>query len=59
VVYSWEYKPNSILFIVWTQGRLHLADKEWTTGFGGDLHGLFDLRLDNTFLVKLSYWINR
>ncbi|HSD32763.1 MAG TPA: DUF5916 domain-containing protein [Gemmatimonadales bacterium] len=59
VVFRWEYKPNSILFVVWTQGRQGLADQEGTAGFTGDLNELFDLWPDNTFLLKLSYWINR
>jgi uncharacterized protein DUF5916/cellulose/xylan binding protein with CBM9 domain len=59
VVFRWEYKPNSILFVVWTQGRQGTAGAEGTAGFTGDLSNLFDLRADNTFLVKLSYWLNR
>jgi hypothetical protein len=35
------------------------VDAEGTHGFRDDLGDLFDLRPDNSFLVKLSYWINR
>jgi len=59
VVFRWEYKPNSILFVVWTQGRQGTTGTEGTAGFTGDLNDLFALRADNTLLVKISYWINR
>jgi len=44
---------------VWSQGRHGSTGVEGTRGFGGDLGELFALRPDNSFLVKLSYWINR
>jgi hypothetical protein len=59
VVFRWEYRPGSTLFLVWSQGRRGFAGAEGTRGFGGDLNDLFNLRPDNGFLVKLSYWINR
>jgi len=59
VVFRWEYRPGSTLFVVWSQGRQRSSDVEGARGFGGDLRDLFDLRPDNGFLVKLSYWINR
>jgi len=58
VVFRWEYRPGSTLFLVWTQGRQGSVDAEGTDSFGGDLRNLFRLRPDNTFLVKLSYWLN-
>ncbi|PYP55223.1 MAG: hypothetical protein DMD44_15735 [Gemmatimonadetes bacterium] len=59
VVLRWEYRPGSTLFVVWSQGRQQSAGAEGTRGFRGDLGDLFSLWPDNTFLVKLSYWINR
>jgi uncharacterized protein DUF5916 len=59
VVFRWEYRPGSTLFVVWSQGRRGFNGLEGTRGFGGDLNDLFNLRADNSFLVKLSYWINR
>jgi Domain of unknown function (DUF5916) len=59
VVFRWEYRPGSTLFVVWSQGRQGSTGVEGTRGFGGDLGDLFGLRPDNTFLMKLSYWINR
>jgi hypothetical protein len=59
VVFRWEYRPGSTLFVVWSQGRRGSVGVEGTRGFGGDLGDLFDLRPDNGFLVKLSYWLNK
>jgi len=59
VVFRWEYRPGSTLFVVWSQGRHDSAGEEGTQGFRGDLSDLFGLRPDNSFLVKFSYWINR
>jgi len=59
VVFRWEYRPGSTLFVVWSQGRHESAGAEGTRGFRGDLGDLFNQWPDNTFLVKLSYWINR
>ncbi len=57
LVFRWEYRPGSTLFVVWQQGRTGLG----TPGafdVKGDLVDLFGTRPDNTFLVKLSYWFN-
>jgi hypothetical protein len=59
VVFRWEYRPGSALFLVWSQGRRGSTSVEGTRGFGGDIGDLFDLQPDNSFLVKVSYWINR
>jgi hypothetical protein len=59
VVFRWEYRPGSTLFLVWSQGREGLAEAEGPKSFGGDLGDLFGERADNTFLVKVSYWFAR
>src|SRR5207249_3125423 len=59
VVFRWEYRPGSTVFFVWSQGRTGSTGVEGTRDFGGDLNDLFNLRPDNSLLVKLSYWINR
>ncbi|MGD0485317.1 MAG: DUF5916 domain-containing protein, partial [Gemmatimonadales bacterium] len=58
VVFRWEYRPGSTLFLVWNQGRQGVLGAEGTEGFRGDLRDLFRLHPENTFLVKLSYWLN-
>ena len=57
-VLRWEYRPGSILFLVWQQGRDAFSDSP--TGFNGrrDFGELFELHPNNTFLLKMSYWFN-
>lgn len=59
VVFRWEYRPGSTLFLVWSQGRESVADHEGRDSFGSDLRHLFRQRADDTFLVKVSYWFAR
>ncbi len=59
VVFRWEYRPGSTLFLVWSQGRQGESEVEGTKSFGGDLGDLFRERADHTFLLKLSYWFAR
>ena len=59
VVFRWEYRPGSTLFVVWSQGRHASTGVAGPRSLGGDLADLFTLVPDNSFLVKLSYWINR
>jgi Domain of unknown function (DUF5916)/Carbohydrate family 9 binding domain-like len=59
VVLRWEYNPGSTLFVVWNQGRQGFNNIEGDRTFGGDMRDLFRLHPANTFLVKVSYWLNR
>jgi hypothetical protein len=59
VVFRWEYRPGSTLFLVWSQGREGASNVEGDKTFGGDLGDLFRRRADHTFLVKVSYWFAR
>ena len=59
VVFRWEYKPGSTLFAVWNQGRQGFAPIEGDKAFQGDVRDLFSLHPANTFLIKMSYWLNR
>jgi len=58
LVVRWEYRPGSVLFVVWTQGRQDFLSAMGTRSFAGDFHDLFDTHPDNTFLVKASYWLS-
>ncbi|MCD4693520.1 MAG: carbohydrate binding family 9 domain-containing protein [Calditrichales bacterium] len=54
LVLRWEYKPGSLLYLVWTQSKTGVSD----TGefsFIDDLDGLFNMHPYNVFLIKLSY----
>jgi hypothetical protein len=59
VVFRWEYQPASTLFVVWNEGRQGSENFEGDRNFGGDVRELFRLRPLNTFLIKMSYWLNR
>jgi hypothetical protein len=58
-VMRWEFRPGSTLFLVWAHGRQNderpYSDRSWMY----DYRDLFDLRPDNTLLVKIAYWLNR
>jgi hypothetical protein len=57
-VLRWEYRPGSTLFLVWTHGRQQFlstyAGQSWRSEYGD----LFGLHPDNTFLLKVAYWLN-
>jgi hypothetical protein len=57
-VMRWEYRPGSVIFFVWQQGRSGPTPGNHDFEFGRDVRGVFDLHPDNTFLVKASYWFN-
>lgn len=59
VVLRWEYRPGSALYLVWQQGREHFEDQRGTRTLFGDMDRLFAVHPNNTFLVKLSYWLDR
>ena len=59
LVYRWEYRPGSTLFVVWNQGRQGFLGERGTEDFGGDIRELMKLHPSNVFLVKMSYWLNR
>jgi hypothetical protein len=59
LVFRWEYKPGSTLFAVWNEGRQGFNPIEGTANFQGDVRDLLSLHPANTFLVKMSYWLNR
>ena len=59
VVFRWEYAPGSTLFAVWNHGRQGYDEAEGTNSFRGDVTDLLKLHPSNTFLIKMSYWLNR
>jgi uncharacterized protein DUF5916/cellulose/xylan binding protein with CBM9 domain len=59
VVLRWEYRPGSALYLVWQQGREEFEPVRGTRSLFGDMDRLFNAHPDNTFLVKVSYWLDR
>ncbi|HET9948023.1 MAG TPA: DUF5916 domain-containing protein [Longimicrobiales bacterium] len=58
-VLRWEYSPGSTLFLVWAHGRRGYLENEPRRPWQDDLGELWDLPADDTFLLKVSYWLNR
>ena len=58
-VVRWEYRPGSVLFLVWTQGRDTFADGPSDLGVRPGWNDLLERRPENTFLAKASYWFGR
>jgi len=55
-VLRWEYLPGSALFLVWTQNR---QDVEPNGEFNlrHSMNSLFDVKPDNIFMLKITYWL--
>ncbi|UCD19277.1 MAG: hypothetical protein JSU64_07630, partial [candidate division WOR-3 bacterium] len=53
-VLRWEYRPGSLIYLVWTHGRLNY-DNPGVFDLGSDIRSLVEEDSDNIFLVKLSY----
>lgn len=58
-VLRWEYRPGSTLFLVWAHGREGSSNQASQHAWATEYRDLFDLRPDNTFLIKVAHWLNR
>ena len=58
-VMRWEYRPGSTLFLVWQHGREDFVEDGAQNSWRDDFGDMFGLHPDNTFLVKVAYWLNR
>jgi len=56
LVWRWEYRPGSTLYLVWTQSRRG-ALVDFYTPVGRDLRDTFSLPAENVLMVKVSYWL--
>ena len=56
-VLRWEYVPGSVVYFVWTQTRSDSED-DGAFRFGHSLNRLLDIKADNIFMVKFTYWFN-
>ena len=54
VVLRWEYRPGSLIYLVWTHGRMNY-DNPGVYDLGSDIRSLIEEDADNIFLIKLSY----
>ena len=58
VVFRWEWRPGSTLFVVWQQNRASRVTHGEHVGLG-DLFGSLSAPGDNIFAIKTSFWISR
>lgn len=54
LVYRWEYKPGSTVFLVWSQGRNNYTNKGVFSA-DNNLKDVFNIYPNNVFLIKWSY----
>ena len=61
LVYRWEYRPGSTIYLVWTHSRnkyetqgSHPGPGAFSNNFGTD--PLVDNEAENRFQIKVSYW---
>jgi len=57
LVARWEYRPGSVLYVVWSQGRSG-DGAPWDDSVRGNWNDLWRSRPDNVLLVKMSYWFS-
>ncbi len=58
VVLRWEYRPGSVLYLVWTQNRMDYANTG-VLDLGRDFVDMIKAPGDNIFLLKIAYrWGN-
>ncbi|MDR2118763.1 MAG: carbohydrate binding family 9 domain-containing protein [Tannerellaceae bacterium] len=57
LVARWEYRPNSIVYLVWGQSRSGSAG-EYVPSFGKNTKALFGYTPNNALMVKLNYWFS-
>lgn len=55
-VLRWEYMPGSVLFLVWTQSREDF-EPAGDFQFGRSIDRIANVKPDNIFMLKLSYWL--
>jgi hypothetical protein len=60
LVYRWEYRPGSTIYVVWTHGRTSYDQRGDLAGFDTAMRPglLFDQEPRNTVLVKMNYWFS-
>ncbi len=58
-VVRWEYRPGSTMFLVWAHGRQDFTNENSHQSWTRDYRDLLGLHPDNTFLIKVAYWMNR
>ncbi len=56
IVWRWEYRPGSVLYLVWTQARAGEGENYFTR-VPRDFCETFSLPAENVVLLKVSCWL--
>jgi hypothetical protein len=59
LVTRWDYRPGSVLYVVWSHGRDVFSNEPGQVSLSRDARELFDLHPNNTLAIKASYWYGR
>lgn len=54
----WEFGPGSTLFVIWQQERQGFRPGSDNVFEGSDIGDIFSQNVQNTFLLKASYWLD-
>jgi hypothetical protein len=57
LVARWEYRPGSVLYLVWTQNRISSEDIT-NDDLGYNFSSLFGEPAENVFMLKFIYWFS-
>ncbi len=58
VVFRWEWRLGSTLYVVWTEQREDYA-RTGDFSLGRDLRSMFRAPSDNVLMIKMAYWFGR
>ena len=61
LVYRWEYRPGSTIYLVWTHSKMRYEERNGSTGtpeWSNDFNPGFPFGVEpgNTIMAKISYW---
>jgi hypothetical protein len=57
LVARWEYRPGSVLYLVWTQNRTS-SENITSDDLGYNFSCLFGAPAENVFMLKFIYWFS-
>ncbi len=57
LVIRWEYRPGSLIYLVWSQGR-SVEDSYGDFSARRDIRNLYNTVPDNIFLIKFNHWFS-
>ncbi len=58
VVLRWEYREGSTFYFVWSHGRSFFQPGGYSTSLSQNIDNTFLVAPDNTYVMKVSYWLS-